>query len=239
VSLLVVLSPLGDTIGSTASASGFAPPPIITTKCLATSIACHAAGTFTSTSQWGGGYVQAQVEHLTASNNASANEELWVITTTDGLNASGSWAEVGYSIGQPGCASSLHWFYEVVKNGAGSPHCITTSKIAPIVGDWCTLEVQENTSSDWYMYIDGVSYAQDTSAAGWNKFDQVGLEYRKGNTIGLGGGDVHFRYNEVRAKRCCTWYYWNEGGKKVDHSTVFNWVWTTTNPWKGGYDAHV
>lgn len=215
--------------------TGFLPPLPVASggaqTCLNdATIGCYARGTFDDGSTWGGGYVQVQVATLSVtSSSAYLNEELW--TTTNASTS--SWAEIGYSYNQAMCrGDALRWFY-FYKNPSGtSGRCFGSS---PSVGTTHDLEIQEDTSSEWYIYLDGAEEALDSGTSGWNRTDYTGLEYHDGSYNHV-NSNAYFSYNEVRDKTCCTWSYWNQGGTQQTYSTLFSWAWTETNPWIHGYD---
>lgn len=191
---------------------------------------CYARGTFDDTTAWGGGYVQVEVAGLSASGNAYLNEELW--TTTNG--GTSYWAEIGYSYNQPYCrGTGLRWFlyYENLSTFHGE--CFGSS---PSTGTWHQLEIQEDASSKWYIYLDGNEEAIDSGTSGWNYYDYAGLEFHDAGYTSV-SGNANFSYNEVRSTSCCSWYYWDQGGSDVDYPNTYNWIWTETNPWIHGYDS--
>lgn len=215
----IVIGSVGFTPG-TASASG--------SNCLNdASYACYARGTFNNDSQWGGGYVQVEVTGLSASSNAYLNEEMW--TTTNG-NSLSYWAEIGYSDNNPYCRGEFRWFYYYQNPNASNHACFGST---PSSGTWHQLEVQEDTSTSWYIYLDGNEISIDSGTSGWNYNDFTGLEYHDAGNTSM-SGTAYFSYNEVRSTGCCTWYYWPSGGSEVNYPTVYNWTWT--QDWIHGYD---
>lgn len=192
-------------------------------------LGCYARGTFDDGSAWGGGYVQVEVVALSASENAYLNEELWT-TTNDGTNY---WAEIGYSYNQPYCrGTGLRWFLYYQNPSASHGECFGSS---PSTGTWHQLEIQEDTSSKWYIYLDDNEEAIDSGTSGWNDQDYAGLEYHDAGYTSI-SGDAYFSYNEVRSTSCCSWYYWDQGATEAEYPDTYSWIWTATDPWIHGYD---
>lgn len=221
--LVVAVGPLANT----------GPASAITTTCLnSNKFSCYARGTFNDGSQWGGGYVQVQVATISSSSSSAyLNEEMWVSTNT----GTSDWAEIGYSYNQPFCSGkALHWFFYYKNPSTTHGACFGST---PSVGTYHTLEVQENTSNTWYIYLDGSKITIDTgTSSGWSRTVRTGLEYRDASYDHV-SSKAYFSYNEVRNKTCCTWSYWNQGGSQATYPSLFSWTWTSTNPWIHGYDT--
>jgi hypothetical protein len=231
--LRAAVAALGVIVGLVVANIGFSPgiSSAVGSTCWNSTLVCYARGTFNDGSAWGGGYVETEVANMSATESSWINQELWV--TTNG-NSNAYWAEIGYSANQPYCPGNvLRWFLYYQNPNNSYHECFGVS---PSVGSWHQLEIQEDTSSQWYIYLDGKTIAIDTGTSGWNYNDYSGLEYHYGTYTNM-YTNGYYSYNEVRGTGCCDWYSWDEGGTEAEYPTDYNWIWTSTDPWIHGYDS--
>jgi Arc/MetJ family transcription regulator len=73
--------------------------------------------------------------------------------------------------------------------------------------------------------------------AGWEgDLDEIRRDRRLARMWDRVSAHATFDYQEVRTTACCSWSYWSNGATTAKYPSSFNWVWTTTNPWKHGYN---
>lgn len=226
--LLVGLLLVGWLAGAVPGAA-VAATPAVTQTCLNNiDYPCYARGSFYNGDAYGGAYVDAKVQSLSASGNPYLNETLWACTNS---SACSYWAEIGYTDNSPLCRGSFRWYYTTVNPDTTKQACFGST---PSVGSYYPLEVQEEYSDQYDVYLDGSLVTTDVGTSGWVYYAYTGLEWHL--LPSSVGGDAVFSAQELRSTGCCSWSYWPAGGSNVSYSQYYNWAWTSTNPWDNGYD---
>jgi hypothetical protein len=183
---------------------------------------------FSSSTAYGGGAVNFDIESLSASDcseGGHTNQTIWVGTNN---TTGGYWAEVGYTYGYHGsCVLEYYW----ARNNPTYGYQDYPLHYIDGIGTTHNFEAQEVYNGEYDVYIDWTKVGADVGAYPWTKGVQTGLEYT--DPSGSPISTVHFDWHQVRATACCTWYYWPSGSQENDNSAHI-WIWTTQ--WIHGFD---